>query len=818
MGRRFARWSLVLVATGAAFFYTANNPILGPFSNKRFEKLLAPMLKKAGLACGPIFLTVDLRKKFFTVEASDLQGHFSAKSVCATGTLRRVFLALFNGQWIRVFQNINATLCAFSIDSTRVKAETVSVDREGDAFLIDAHKTCVVESGVTLEGCLKGRMDLDQTLRWTWTGTPILSKASGTVLLKNLNENTKVDVEGVAFEIPFTLQGPAKRFVLKTKKPFSSQALLKMRDLVSIPKTLPNATVETLELVLNADRLCTAQANLKASLSAAAPWLPEKYKKLQGTFTTTAKYTHETKILDLSGRCENLKLSEVSVHFPLVTFHGSAGLKEGFSKANLNKILKTLVIEGKGTALQVPISFKTENGFVTGDVVAPSFSEAPWISVSHPIMVHMRAPLSFEGVRAAVDVRLQENTVESPVLNWSKPLKEPFTVQADFFLDFSHPTAFRVSNVRTQGGDLKLGGNFSQNAQGQDLNLSVFRQNQHDFSLAFCKKPTENTVCLQGALADVRGALKHLPAWLERPSTGPGKKNTVSLALGTVLIEKGHFTNMQGAVAAQAGTLQTLEASAFVNETAQWTLHQNVDRSFCFKTNDAGLFLDTLFGKNALQKGDLTVEMRPKTGTKGYNGSVVLKNFSLSNEGALFAILQKVLLSLTPLATVAPLVPLLPFLPVLSIAGLASLPGTLDFRKNMHFDRLTADFFYENSRLTLFNLLGNSFSHGIKINGTVDFDKQALDLDCLFISSYYLSKLFGSTPVLGKMLAGKKGDSLTGTVFRVAGPFEGYTVSAHPLSSFTPGFLRGLFAPLTKTIHIQHTKSAPARPQPAKKR
>lgn len=155
--------------------------------------------------------------------------------------------------------------------------------------------------------------------------------------------------------------------------------------------------------------------------------------------------------------------------------------------------------------------------------------------------------------------------------------------------------------------------------------------------------------------------------------------------------------------------------------------------------------------------------------------------------------------------------------PVLArLLAVASLTGILDELQGggLSLSTLVAPFTYDPPRLTLREMRTNGPSLGLTANGTINLDRDSLDLRGVVVPVYLLNALLGNIPVLGDILVGEKGGGIFAMNYQVAGPVEDPSISVNPLSMLTPGILRGVFGGLPATDATAFPDSTPTPDSP----
>jgi hypothetical protein len=126
--------------------------------------------------------------------------------------------------------------------------------------------------------------------------------------------------------------------------------------------------------------------------------------------------------------------------------------------------------------------------------------------------------------------------------------------------------------------------------------------------------------------------------------------------------------------------------------------------------------------------------------------------------------------------------------------SLASLTGINDVvsGKGIAFDRIGFPFVFKNEVLTIADAQAFGSELGLTATGTVDFKKDAININGTIIPAYTINSLLGRIPVLGTLLTGEKGGGIFAAAYKVSGPVEKPKMAVNPLSALAPGFLRKL--------------------------
>jgi hypothetical protein len=109
------------------------------------------------------------------------------------------------------------------------------------------------------------------------------------------------------------------------------------------------------------------------------------------------------------------------------------------------------------------------------------------------------------------------------------------------------------------------------------------------------------------------------------------------------------------------------------------------------------------------------------------------------------------------------------------------------------FSRLTAPFRLQGGAVTLNEAGAYSSSLGVTASGSLDFDRQTMDLQGTIVPAYFFNSLPGRVPLLGRLFSPEKGSGVFAANFSLRGPVADPAVTVNPLSALTPGFTRRLF-------------------------
>ena len=129
---------------------------------------------------------------------------------------------------------------------------------------------------------------------------------------------------------------------------------------------------------------------------------------------------------------------------------------------------------------------------------------------------------------------------------------------------------------------------------------------------------------------------------------------------------------------------------------------------------------------------------------------------------------------------------------LLSLASFTGISNVLT-GDGLKFKRLVGEFELHNgvAESELIRAYGNAL--GLTAKGTLDFDRDALDVEGTVVPAYTVNRIIGEIPLLGPLLIGGEGEGFLAVVYGIDGKLSDPEVSVNPLSVLTPGFLRGIF-------------------------
>ena len=215
-------------------------------------------------------------------------------------------------------------------------------------------------------------------------------------------------------------------------------------------------------------------------------------------------------------------------------------------------------------------------------------------------------------------------------------------------------------------------------------------------------------------------------------------------------------------------------------------------RKVTLTTGDTGLLARGLFAFESMRGGAMSAtvnlpgqagdSVNPGNPAPDFTGTLVVKNFNMINQ---------------------------PFLARLFSAGSLTGLGDLMGGDGMTMEELNLPFSSKNNVISVKDARAVGRAIGASADGYIDRPKNMIALKGSLIPAYGLNSLISNIPLLGDLLASKKGEGIFGVTYSVSGNSEQPDISTNPLSMLTPGILRRIFEG-----HIPTAANAPSNAPP----
>ncbi len=216
-------------------------------------------------------------------------------------------------------------------------------------------------------------------------------------------------------------------------------------------------------------------------------------------------------------------------------------------------------------------------------------------------------------------------------------------------------------------------------------------------------------------------------------------------------------------------------------------------RKVTLTAGDAGLLARGLFAFESMRGGALTATVNlpgqatdivnPDMPAPDFTGTLTVRDFQMVNQ---------------------------PLLARLFSAGSLSGFGDLMGSSGMSLDELNMPFTSKNNVISVDGARVRGSAIGASADGYIDRPKGQIALKGSLVPAYGLNSFISNVPVIGDILASRKGEGVFGVTYSLTGNAEQPNLSTNPLSMLTPGILRRIFEG-----HIPTAANAPSNaPQP----
>jgi hypothetical protein len=124
-----------------------------------------------------------------------------------------------------------------------------------------------------------------------------------------------------------------------------------------------------------------------------------------------------------------------------------------------------------------------------------------------------------------------------------------------------------------------------------------------------------------------------------------------------------------------------------------------------------------------------------------------------------------------------------------SLTGVADLLGG----QGITVDKVDLPFSSKNMVISVKETIISGPAVGGTAEGYIDRPKNMLSLKGSMVPAYGLNSIISNVPLLGDILASKKGEGIIGVTYTATGSADEPVISVNPLSALTPGILRRIF-------------------------
>ena len=243
--------------------------------------------------------------------------------------------------------------------------------------------------------------------------------------------------------------------------------------------------------------------------------------------------------------------------------------------------------------------------------------------------------------------------------------------------------------------------------------------------------------------------------------------------------------NRPGTLTMSGALSKTAPITAAIEPTAE-------GRKLTIAVGDAGLLMRGLFAFESMRGGKLTLTatlpgraVDPDiTGpAPDFSGKLDIDDFTMLHQA---------------------------FLTRLFSAGSLTGMGDLMGGDGISIENLDVPFTSKNNVISVKNAVARGRAIGATADGYIDRPKGVVDLKGSLIPAYGLNSIISNIPLLGDVLASKKGEGIFGVTYVATGNAEQPKIDVNPLSALAPGILRRIFEG-----RMPNAANAPSNAKPA---
>jgi hypothetical protein len=387
-----------------------------------------------------------------------------------------------------------------------------------------------------------------------------------------------------------------------------------------------------------------------------------------------------------------------------------------------------------------------------------------------------------------VEADFAKAVVNDTLPGWNKAAGKPG--KATFRYEQDGDAALIEELALEAAGGVQLRGALKLTADGglsSARMTSVRLSPQDDMRVDLDRSGNVTKATVKAASIDARPLLRAMMA-PGGPSLGNPGDLDVDLNARTILGENNEkLTSSDLKIALRGGEIREFRlAGRFGNSpvSGQQARSESGQAGIVIESGDAGTFLRFLDTYRRMLGGTLIIQLFGSP--PAMNGAIIANNFILANEPAL--------------ARTAGVEP--------------GKPANVQFK---------AGFSVGGGRLEIRDGTMWGTAVGGTLDGTMDFNRDRLDLTGTFVPAYGLNNALNRVPIVGTILGGGQNEGIFAVNFRITGRLSQPTLSINPLSAVAPGVLRkffGVLAPAEAASPADKSgpESTQSLPQPSPQR
>ena len=402
---------------------------------------------------------------------------------------------------------------------------------------------------------------------------------------------------------------------------------------------------------------------------------------------------------------------------------------------------------------------------------------------------------------ADLNLDLTPAAVLVPIVHLGKPAGQ--AASARVTINFGPGNNLQDESLRITGPNLSATGNayFDKNGALTQINFPSVRMGTlNDLSFVLARNPqTGDTYTvrgrsmdgsLMGRNGDTKPGAPGVNASAPPPNETPAGPYRIDAKLERLAMRDNVFIapfnlDLSGVgekpgTLALSGTLTSNGSGARTGDSRTGAITGSITptatgRQFNLQAADAGLLLRGLFAFDSMRGGKLVLDASlpgrssdppVPAGQPDYAGKLDITDFVMLNQS---------------------------FLSRLFSAGSLVGVGDLLGGQGITVDKLDVPFTSKNNVISIHDSIVSGPAVGGTAEGYIDRPKNMVALKGSMVPAYGLNSIISNVPLLGDLLASKKGEGIIGVTYSATGSADEPVISVNPLSALTPGILRRIF-------------------------
>jgi len=466
--------------------------------------------------------------------------------------------------------------------------------------------------------------------------------------------------------------------------------------------------------------------------------------------------------------------------------------------------------------------FRTKDDITTRLAVKGPMTEGGRLALNIGLMRYFRGtvPISADIIghsgslrHADVTVDFTPATLSVPIVNLEKTPGQ--AASGRIGINFAAGNTVQDQTIRISGPVLNLNGtaDFDRNGELRVLNFPSVRMGPlNDLSFVLSRGSNGDDYLVRGRSMD--GSKIGRTGSNEQPggAAGPPADDTptgkfhINVKLDRLAMRDGvSIMPFSFDLAANGNRPSALALSGNVTMGGKSTpIAANLEagatgRKVTLTSGDAGLLARGVFAFESMRGGELSATVNlpgqagdvaaPSATAPDFSGLLTIKNFQMVNQSLLSRLFSAA-----------------------SLTGFGDLLGS----DGIGIEEWNMPFSSKNNVISVNGSRVVGRGIGASADGYIDRPHNTLALKGTLVPAYALNSVLSNIPLLGDLLASKKGEGIFGITYSMTGNAEQPNISTNPLSMLTPGIFRRIFEG-----HIPTQKDAPSNapqtPAPATK-